>query len=240
MTNTKNSPISSWAQWFDKAAATFDDPRMKIAYYKNGKTGTPYSQHAVEATHRDIFKKLAPARDASILDIGCGVGYFTKTHAKKVKLIIGSDVSLHMIRSARDLNPRGHFLVAQAYSLPFQNETFDRIFSYGVTQYLPSQPTLQKMLKEMLRLIKPHGRMLIGDILEPVHQSGRGSYNKTTQKGKRWWPKTLDHDLAKLYVSKQLFENFCKKNKLTCKFFSQHISGRAIPTPRYDVVIDCP
>ncbi len=232
------SKVKSWSDWFERAAQTFDDPRMKIAYYKNGQTGEPYSEEAVKATHQDIFTKLAPQKTDILLDVGCGVGYFTKHFGHRVKKIVGTDVSSHMIETAKHLNPGNEFLVAPAHTLPLKGKLFDKIFSYGVTQYLPDEKTVQEMLDEMRRLLKPDGRILIGDILEPVEQDKKGSYKRTTAKGKRWWPQSLDHDLTKLYLSRDFFLSYSQRHDFICKFFEQKIAGRSIPTPRYDVVMD--
>ena len=175
--------VKSWSDWFDRAAEEFDDPRMKIAYYKNGQTGEPYPKEAVRATHQDIFSKLSPSPTDTVLDVGCGVGYFTKYFGHKVRQVTGTDVSPHMIATAKKLNPRKIFVAAPAHQLPFKGRLFDRIFSYGVTQYLPDERTVEEMLNEMLRLLKTGGRILIGDILEPVHQEDNASYKKISAKG---------------------------------------------------------
>ena len=90
----------------------------------------------------------------------------------------------------------------------------------------------------MLRLLKGGGRILIGDILEPFHQDAKASYKKASSKGKVWWPRSLDHDLTKLYLARNFFKKFAKKNNLKCAFYEQKITGRSIPTPRYDVILD--
>ena len=235
--NPDPPPVHSWSEWFDRAAQVFDDPRMKVAYYKSGKTGEPYPEESVQLTHQDIFNKLKPQKDHHILDVGCGVGFFTKFFSDKVAKIVGTDVSPHMIKTASALNPSAVFLVAPADVLPFKGELFDRIFSYGVTQYLPDEKTVQRMLGEMQRLLKPRGQIFIGDILEPVQEIDIKSYSKSTPKSKPWWPESLDHNLPKLYLAKDFFRSYCGKHHLSCRFFQQSIPGRSIPTPRYDVLM---
>ena len=230
--------VNSWSEWFDRAAQVFDDPRMKIAYYKSGKTGEPYPEDAVRLTHQGIFDKLQPRPADWLLDVGCGVGFFTKFFSGKVKRIVGTDVSPHMIKTAATLNPRGAFCVARADVLPFKEKLFDRIFSYGVTQYLPNEATVERMLDEMRRLLKVKGKILVGDILEPVQEVDNKSYNKPTPKSKPWWPGSLDHNLSKLYLSRKFFLKYCEKHPLSCRFFKQEIPGRSIPTPRYDVLMN--
>ncbi len=239
MKNIKNTPLSSWSEWFDRAAQVFDDPRMKIAYYQNGQTGEPYSEEAVHLTHQDVFNKLAPRPSDTILDVGCGVGYFTQFFSGKVKKIVGVDVSFHMIETAYTLNPKGFFIVAKADEIPFREMIFDGIFSYGVTQYLPDESAIQRMLDGMRRLLKDGGKILVGDILAPMHHSAAEtkSYQKSTAKGRPWWPQELDHNLTKLYIAEEFFLGYCRKDHLDCQFFKQNIPGRPIPTPRYDVVI---
>ncbi len=185
-TTEQISPISSWQDWFDRAAQIFDDPRMKIAYYKNGQTGEPYPEEAVRLTHEDIFNKLVAYETDAVLDVGRGVGYFTKFFSSRIKTILGVDPSPHMIEAAYAMNPHGKFFVAKGDHLPFRKKSFQRIFSYGVTQYLPHERAVEAMLDEMRRLLRNPGRILVGDILEPVHQAEAKSYHKTTVKGYRW------------------------------------------------------
>ncbi len=175
-----------------------------------------------------------------VLDVGCGVGYFTKFFGDKMGQIIGTDVSVNMLRTAHSMNPNHIFIVAKAHELPFSGGIFDRVFSYGVTQYLSDERMVQKMLDEMCRLLKANGRILVGDILEPIEETQDPSCIKPTPKGKPWWPHSLDHDLKKLYVARQIFRDYGFKKGLTVKFFNQNISGRSLPTPRYDVILTRP
>ncbi len=238
MENQKNDKsVNSWSEWFDRAAQVFDDPRMKVAYYKSGETGEPYPEDAVRLTHQDIFNKLQPRQADWILDVGCGVGFFAKFFSAKVSRIVGTDVAPHMIKTAATLNPQSAFLVARADVLPFKGKLFDSIFSYGVTQYLPDEAVVQRMLDEMRRLLKAEGKILIGDILEPAPAVENKSYNKPTPKSKPWWPESLDHNLSKLYLSRDFFREYCARHQLSCRFFKQEIPGRSIPTPRYDVLM---
>ncbi len=235
-----NSPVTSWAQWFDRAASLFADPRMKIAYYRNGKTGKPYSQKAVRATLDHIWKKLKCRPEDVILDVGCGVGFFSRAFLKKIKKIIGVDISPQMIKSAFQLNPRATFLVCRADALCFKPKQFNHILSYGVTQYMAHASSVRAMLDNMRPLLQAGGRILIGDILDPISKTSTKASQRTTPQGKRWWPKELDHTLPKLYIPQKFFSGYSRKYKLTCKFFRQKIPGRYIPTPRYDVVMQSP
>jgi len=199
---SSSTPVGSWADWFDRAAEVFDDPRMKIAYYRDGDTGEPYSYDSMKITYCDLWDKLKPNPTDTVLDVGCGVGFFEKTYANQVKSIVGTDIALHMITSAYQLNPNGTFLVCNAESQPFKDNQFDRILCYGVTQYLPSKTEIKTMLNEFVRISRNNARIVIGDILEPAEEASN-AYKKQSPRGKRWWPESLDHSLTKLYLPRE-------------------------------------
>lgn len=74
-----------------------------------------------------------------ILEVGCGMGRFTRCAAQTGAEIISFDYS-----KAIDSNYRNnqsfnniHFLQADIYKLPFKKGIFDKIFCFGVIQHTP-------------------------------------------------------------------------------------------------------
>jgi len=96
-----------------------------------------------------IWASLSPT---TLLDIGCGEGYYTN-HVKQTLPgcdIYGVDISKSAIKFAAKACPAIKFSVASAYQLPFEDHSFDGILRI----YAPSKP------EELQRLIKPAGHLL--------------------------------------------------------------------------------
>ena len=108
--------------------------------------------------------------DSSVLEIGCGSGGYALHLAEKIGCqIVGLDISEPGIRSAKELaqtralGPRARFEQRDvSKNLPFDDGNFDAAFSNDVLCHVPGRLDL---LIEMLRVLKPAGRMLFSDAL---------------------------------------------------------------------------
>jgi ubiquinone/menaquinone biosynthesis C-methylase UbiE len=83
--------------------------------------------------------------------------------------MVGLDLAWNMLTLSRQLNgSRSALLLLQgtATSLPFVGPAFDKVVANSVTHYL-SPDQLSLMLTDLGRLLKPGGRIVIGDVEEP-------------------------------------------------------------------------
>jgi ubiquinone/menaquinone biosynthesis C-methylase UbiE len=71
----------------------------------------------------DAIRALPPART---LDVACGTGFLMR-HIQGE--IVGIDASERMLAIAHERVPEGEFLVADALQLPFDDQSFDRLFT---------------------------------------------------------------------------------------------------------------
>lgn len=104
-----------------------------------------------------------PGRRA--LDIGCGVGRFTRALASRFEQVVGVDVSHEMVRQARETAAhrpeRLTFVEGDGVSLPVGSAEFDFAWSYEVFQHMPSHGVIQGNLREVRRVLKADGYGLI-------------------------------------------------------------------------------
>ena len=101
-----------------------------------------------------------PVGRASALDFGCGVGRLTRALGERFDTAIGVDISGTMINRARELHadhPSCRFEVNAAPSLPFSEGAFDLVYTRMVLQHLPNQATIERMLGEFMRVLRPDG-----------------------------------------------------------------------------------
>lgn len=102
----------------------------------------------------------------NILEIGMGNGFFVKNILSTDNSIkyTGCDFSEIMVGEARKQNEnfiangQAEFHLTDANELPFEKETFDKVFTIN-TIYFWDNP--QKVLAEIWRVLKPKGQVII-------------------------------------------------------------------------------
>jgi ubiquinone/menaquinone biosynthesis C-methylase UbiE len=102
-------------------------------------------------------------RGSKVLDIGCGVGRFTRKVAERAREVVGIDLSESDIERARTLttNRNVRFEVMNGESLTFPSETFDVVVARWVYHHLR-----QKLVhKQIARVLKKGGRLVVVDIV---------------------------------------------------------------------------
>src|SRR5579864_706693 len=120
-----------------------------------------------EALQRAAGVKPAQA----VLDVGCGTGYFARLLARTVGpdgVAVGVDASAEMIRFASEKStaPNCHFQIGTAESLSFPDAHFDVVVSSLFMHHLPDDLQLTA-LKEMWRVLRPGGTLLIAEAYVP-------------------------------------------------------------------------
>jgi ubiquinone/menaquinone biosynthesis C-methylase UbiE len=101
------------------------------------------------------------------LDVGCGTGDDVRELAAMVAphgVVVGVDKSKSMIvevrRRAKGCGLPVQFEVSEAEQLPWQSHHFDACHADRLLQHLPDP---NRALNEMLRVLKPGGRLLVVD-----------------------------------------------------------------------------
>lgn len=106
---------------------------------------------SVEARHLSTVKLKRP-----ILDIGCGWGEFAE--AFSINIDMGIDVASRDLSVAAKGKMYRNLTLADARNLPFANNSYNSIFSISTFEHITDTP---KLLKEMLRTLKPGGTLAI-------------------------------------------------------------------------------
>jgi ubiquinone/menaquinone biosynthesis C-methylase UbiE len=128
-----------------------------------------------------VFRQLARLSGAKAgdraLDVGCGTGYLTSMLAAEVApggSVIGLDASAAMVAEAsRQRSSAGcTYTVGAAESLEFEDAEFDVITSSLMLHHLPPELRVPA-LREMRRVLRPGGRVLIAEFRPPRTRLGR-------------------------------------------------------------------
>ncbi len=138
-----------------------------------------------------------------IIDIGVGSGAFLK-EIKTFGSISGIDTSENAIKICNNVF-NGMFKVSEANSLPFENDCFDVIISFSVFHYFPSLDYAENVVKEMIRVLRNNGSILIADINDS--EKKEEYYSIRTSENINQNHKVKNISPAHMFYHKSFFEN---------------------------------
>ena len=123
-----------------------------------------------DRARRELISAANIEPDHNILDIGCGTGTLVVNLKRQYgsAQVVGLDPDLKALRRARIKAARASVSVQLdqgfADQLPYENESFDRIFSSFMFHHLNKQER-ENMLREVLRILKPAGLFHLVDFI---------------------------------------------------------------------------
>ncbi len=140
--------------------------RKKYAQYLIKKTQADYNLNSVDFANArkylpDDLKELAQIAEEgnNVLDAGCGTGYLFP--ALKKTNYVGVDFSQKLIKIAEKRYPEASFKRMNILNLQFKDNYFDKVFSVGVLHQIPSFKKRLEFLKELKRVLKKDGVLII-------------------------------------------------------------------------------
>ena len=130
-----------------------------------------YENHLLPA-----ILEIDPLDDKDVLELGAGTGRVSCLIAPKARSLVASDISHHMLTLGKQrLNTTGSnnlsFSLESHWALPFKNHSADIIiagwsFCYAALDAGEAwQSALEKGLKEVWRVLRPGGKLILIDSL---------------------------------------------------------------------------
>lgn len=122
---------------------------------------------------RDTIKQLNILENSKILDVCCGTGDFSimiSLETDKEIKVMGLDFSENMLSVAREKKEElklenVEFVHGNAMSLPFGDNTFDNVtVGFG----LRNTPDYERVISEMMRVVKPGGKVACLETSQPT------------------------------------------------------------------------
>ena len=149
-------------------------------WWRRHPSACPYSQRFwVEAPHPFITRErlrsvLEPSAGERVLEVGPGTGYYALPVAgwlgpggRLDVLDIQQEMLDHTLRRAASegiANISG--VRADAREMPFEDSSFDAAYLVTVLGEIPDQETA---LRELRRVVKPGGRIIVGELFGDPH-----------------------------------------------------------------------
>ena len=141
---SKNINVNEF--FFDKWSKSYDKPLF---------------QFWMKRFHKLVLNELKLNKSIKILDISCGTGQLLNKLKWRAKLY-GVDISQEMLRVAkRRLGDSAILQKGDVHNLPFKDNTFDYVISTEAFHHYGDQI---KALREMNRIVKNKGKVIISDI----------------------------------------------------------------------------
>ena len=159
--------------YYDRRAREYDDWWLGTGRF--AERDRPGWEEEVE-TLTGALAALPPART---LDIACGTGFLTRHLLGEV---VGLDQSATMIDEARRQAPEATFVQGDALELPFEDGSFDRIFTAHFYGHLEDEDR-ERFLREARRVARELvvADSALRDDVEPEEQQER-----ILNDGSRW------------------------------------------------------
>jgi ubiquinone/menaquinone biosynthesis C-methylase UbiE len=150
------------------------------AWWRRNPSACPYNQRFwVQAPHPFITRErlreaLGPQPGERMLEVGPGTGYYSLDVANW----LGPDGRLDVFDLQREMldhttaraRERGlenlHPTLGDARQLPYPDATFDAAFLVTVLGEIPDQAAA---LRELRRVLKPDGRLVVGELMGDPH-----------------------------------------------------------------------
>lgn len=151
------------ASMFDRVAARYDLGNHVLSLGRD----TAWRELVVEA--------VDPKPGMQILDLAAGTGTSSLAFVAAGASVASTDLSLGMLAVGRRRNPRLSFVAADALRLPYLDGSFDAVtISFG----LRNVEDTAVALRELRRVTRPGGRLVICEFSTPTAEWFRSLYEK--------------------------------------------------------------
>jgi demethylmenaquinone methyltransferase/2-methoxy-6-polyprenyl-1,4-benzoquinol methylase len=120
-----------------------------------------------------VAAAVAPRPGERILDLAAGTGTSSLPLAAAGALVVSCDFSLGMLQQGRRQYPGLSFVAGDGLALPFRDGTFDAVtISFGLRNLVDTSAGL----RELLRVTRPGGRVVVCEFSTPTNPAVRTVY----------------------------------------------------------------
>jgi len=154
---------------------------------------------------RFLVSKLRNPETSSVLDVGCGRGYWSRLFKENgVGHVVGIDVSQVGLRTAREAISDVEFALADATRLPYADQSFDMMFCQGLCIFATDDlSTIKTDALELLRCLKDDGLFFFASATN-LSGKWKGSWLQHKQSTVVDFFRSLGCDIVDVYLVERL------------------------------------
>lgn len=147
------------------SGAALDKAAIAEAFGKAASTYDAHAQFQRDVGHRLLGFLPEDLSGKTVLDVGCGTGYFSQQLRQRGAEVICFDLSEQMLAAAKTRCGEHNVTYQQgdAECLPFESDSVDFVFSSLALQWCED---LSVPLREMRRVVKPSGQICFSTLLD--------------------------------------------------------------------------
>lgn len=129
-----------------------------------GRAAQSYNQHAdlQRQCGEQLMQQARSGQRLSVLDAGCGTGWFSQRWRSAGHQVTALDLSEKMLEQAAINQAADHYQSGDIEALPFADASFDRCWSNLAIQWCSDLPLA---LRELWRVTRPGGQVLFSTLL---------------------------------------------------------------------------
>jgi SAM-dependent methyltransferase len=134
----------------------------KLYYFPYHWNMKGYLRVSMELRNKILMKLLENKTLKTILDLGCGDGYFTGDLKSKFPeaFVVGADYYVRALRFARIMTDDQPFVANSAMSLGFKDESIDAAVLLDVIEHLSGKDRKNAM-EQVVHSLKPKGLVIV-------------------------------------------------------------------------------
>ncbi len=237
--------IKNWQRLYEVAAEGKD----WLAAHRWG-----YGEEVGKLAAQDVRTKLRVQPEDRVLEVGCGSGTLLSLVLHPDQRGVGFDLCEALVHRKNDfaIQPQRLSLgVCEAGDVPVRSSLYDKVFSYSVFQCFPTDEYTSQVIDELMRVCKPGGTILIGDIFGmaekqrqqimklgiPEWLTNMLMWFVTPLWCLRYRFQRFSDGVRRRVFSRKFFRRALSNHPCTVEFLYQSIEGRTKSNTRYDVRI---
>ncbi|MBD0329841.1 MAG: methyltransferase domain-containing protein [Thermoleophilia bacterium] len=116
-----------------------------------------------------FFAEIVPPPGRRTLEVGCGEGRVARDLRARGHDVVAVDAVPRLVEAARDADPDGEYLVADATQLPFADAGFDLVVAHNTLMDVEDMPAA---VGEAARVLERGGRIAVR-VTHPLSDAGR-------------------------------------------------------------------